>query len=148
MIQKSWPCTTQLSVNRGKWLRVSQVNHISSIEKRVKILKNDNYSPIAWQCISWGKRDLDESHVGKVCRNESMVLESWHVLLGAATDLSIASRTLIVSKYSWGAIRVWSDWNWVCWVGHELKQNESMSWTRSEQNRVLIMKWVEIPYSN
>ena len=39
MIRKAWPCTTRLSVNRGDRLRVSRVNHLSRIEKRVGLFK-------------------------------------------------------------------------------------------------------------
>ena len=52
MIREAWPCATRLSVNRGDRLRVSQMNHISWIEKRVELLRDDEYSPIARQGIS------------------------------------------------------------------------------------------------
>jgi hypothetical protein len=39
MIQTAWLCPTQLSVNYGGLLIVSRMNHISQIEKRVKLLK-------------------------------------------------------------------------------------------------------------
>ena len=52
MIWIAWPCASQLSVNRGDRLRVSQMNHISTIEKSVELLKDDDNSPIAQQGIS------------------------------------------------------------------------------------------------
>ena len=86
MIWKAWPCATWLSVNQGDRLRVSQMNHISRIEKRVELLRDDGNSPITRQGLSSGKMDLDVCRIEKVCHHDSMILGSRHVLLGAATD--------------------------------------------------------------
>ena len=95
MIQEAWPCVTWLSVNQGNRLRVSRMNRISRIEKRVELLKG-------WRLIAYSltryivrQKGLRRKPHWKVCRHDSMVLGSWHVLLGAATNWSIASRTPI-----------------------------------------------------
>ena len=141
MIRKAWSCTIHLSVNWIGRLRVTQMNHISRIEKRVELLKG-------WRVFAYSltryivrQKGLRRKPHWKVCRHDSMVLGSWHVLLGATTNWSIASQTPIVSKSPWA-----------CWVAH-LRAGASIvsvgldpnwtrtglvSWTRGDQNRLLV----------
>lgn len=118
MIREAWPCATWLTVNRVDRLRVSRMNRISQIEKRVELLKG-------WRLIAYSstryivrQKGLRRMSHWKARRHDSMVLGSRHVLLGAATDWSIVSRTPIVSKSPWACgvthlragASIWSGW--------------------------------------